>query len=318
MKIAVKLLINAKIDGDHVLKIKGGFPTLEVLQTEDPNEAARLVNETEILVTWWNNFQAGFLESPKLRWIHTLSAGIDGFLFPPIVEGEVLLTNSRGIHGIPISEHVFAMMLAFSRGLHQYCKQQAQKKWQRVGLSELRAKTLGIIGLGSIGREIARLGTAFGMRILAAKRTPGPPPEDVSRVVGLEGLEMVLRESDYLVLAVPLTEETRGLIGAKQLALMKPTAYLVNIARGEVLHQNDLLAALQKKTIAGAALDVFETEPLPADSPLWQLDNCLITPHCAALSPQYMTRATDLFCRNLDAYLQGEPMPTLVDPRRGY
>lgn len=314
----MKILINAKMDQEQVVKIQSGFPAAEVVQTDNPQEAGKLAKEAEILITWWSNFQPVFLDSPKLRWVHTLSAGVDGFLLPPILEGRVLLTNSRGIHGIPISEHAFAMMLAFSRGLNQYGRHQALSKWQRVKLTELRAKTLGIVGLGSIGREIARLGTAFGMRVLAVKRNPGPPPEDVNRVVGLEGLEMVLRESDYLVIAVPLTAETRCLIGARELELMKTTAILINIARGEVVDETELAAALKQGLIAGAGLDVFETEPLSSDSPLWQLDNCIITPHCAALSPQYMTRATDLFCRNLEAFIKGEPMLTLVDPNRGY
>ena len=128
----------------------------------------------------------------------------------------------------------------------------------------------------------------------------------------------MLKESDFLVLTVPLTPETRGLIGAKELALMKPTAILVNVARGETVDEAALAEALKNGVIAGAGLDVFATEPLPADSPLWQLDNCIITPHCAAQSPQYMSRATDLFCRNLDAYIKGEALPTLVNPQRGY
>lgn len=313
----MKLFINAKIAQEHIDKIQSGFPCLEVQQTDNP-EAADLAKDAEIIVTWWSNFQPALIDSPRLRWVHTLSAGIDGFLLPPVLEGKVLLTNSRGIHGIPISEHVFAMMLSFSRGLNQFRKHQDEKKWTRVKLSELRGKTLGIVGMGSIGSEIARLGTAFGMRVLGVKRSPGPPPEDVNRVVGLEGLEMVLKESDYLVIALPLTAETKGLIGARQLELMKPDAFLINIARGEIVDERALAAVLKKGVIAGAGLDVFETEPLPADSPLWQLDNCIITPHCAALSPQYMTRATDLFCRNLDAFLKGEPMPTLVDSKRGY
>lgn len=314
----MKILINSKISQEHVEKIQSGFPAVEVVQTANPQEAEKIVWDADVIVSWWSNFQPAFLDSPKLRWVHALSAGVDGFLLPQILEGKVLLTNSRGIHGIPISEHVFALMLAFSRGLNHFARHQAQKKWQRVTLTELRGKTLGIVGMGSIGSEIARLGAAFGMRVMAVKRSPGPAPEGVNRVVGTEGMEMVLKESDYLVLAVPLTPETRGMIGAAQLEQMKPTAVLINIARGEVVQEEQLVAALQQGVIAGAGLDVFETEPLPADSPLWQLENCIITPHCAALSPQYMTRAIDLFCRNLDAFLQGEPMPTLVDPGRGY
>lgn len=314
----MKVLLNAKLAEEHVAKIRGGFPRLTIVQTEDPQEAKRQVMESDVLVTWWDNFQQEYLFSPKLRWLHALSAGVDGFLLPPILEGKILLTNSRGIHGLPISEHVFALMLAFSRGLNQLVRQQTQNKWGKVKVTELRAKTLGIIGLGSIGQEIARLGAAFGMRVLAVRRNPAAPSEDVKRVVGLEGLEMVLRESDYLVLAVPLTAETNGLIGIEELRQMKPSAIIINIARGEVLRQGDLVTALKTGVIAGAGLDVFETEPLPADSPLWQLKNCIITPHCAALSPQYLARATDLFCRNLDAFIKGEPMPTLVDPNKGY
>ncbi|MGI6366557.1 MAG: D-2-hydroxyacid dehydrogenase [Bacillota bacterium] len=315
----MRILVNAKVDRKHLDKIQAGFPKVEVLQTADSQEALALVQEAEVLLTWWSNFDEKFLESPSLRWVHALSAGVDGFLLSPIVEGKIILSNSSGIHGIPISEHVFAMMLSFSRGLHRFGKYQAQNLWRRdLHLTELRGKTLGIVGLGQIGQEIARLGNAFGMRVLAVKRNPGQPLEGVNRVVSMEGLEMVLKESDYLVLTVPLTPETKGFIGARQLELMKPSAILINVARGEVVDQDDLIAALQQGVIAGAGLDVFETEPLDSESPLWQLENCIITPHCAALSPQYMTRATDLFCRNLDAYLRGEPLPTQVDPKRGY
>lgn len=315
----MRILVNAKVDRKHLDKIQAGFPKVEVLQTADSQEALALVQEAEVLLTWWSNFDEKFLESPSLRWVHALSAGVDGFLLSPIVEGKIILSNSSGIHGIPISEHVFAMMLSFSRGLHRFGKYQAQNLWRRdLHLAELRGKTLGIVGLGQIGQEIARLGNAFGMRVLAVKRNPGQPLEGVNRVVSMEGLEMVLKESDYLVLTVPLTPETKGFIGARQLELMKPSAILINVARGEVVDQDDLIAALQQGVIAGAGLDVFETEPLDSESPLWQLENCIITPHCAALSPQYMTRATDLFCRNLDAYLRGEPLPTQVDPKRGY
>lgn len=315
----MKILINSKISQEHLDKIQAGFPKVEVLNATDPQGSLSLVQEAEVLVTWWSNFSEEYLQSPSLRWVHALSAGVDGFMLPPIVEGRIILSNSSGIHGLPISEHVFAMMLSFSRGLHRFGKSQGQNRWQRhVHLSELRGKTLGVVGLGKIGQEIARLGNAFGMRVLAVKRNPGQPPEHVNRVVSMEGMEMVLKESDYLVLTVPLTPDTEGLVGAKQLELMKPTAILINVARGEVVDEDALITALQQGTIAGAGLDVFETEPLDSQSPLWQLDNCIITPHCAALSPQYMTRAIDLFCRNLEAYLQEEALPTQVDPRRGY
>ena len=315
----MKILINAKLAPDHIAKIQTGFPDAQILQTQgEPQKAAALINEAEVLISWWSNFRPEFLNSPSLRWIHALSAGVDGFLHPPVLEGKVLLTNSSGIHGFPMAEHTFAMMLSFSRGLYMFRGYQQDNRWQRdVPLSELRGKTLGVVGLGSIGKEIARLGTAFGMRVLGVKRNPGSAPDGV-RVVSLEGMEMVLKESDYLVLTVPLTPETHGLIGAKQLETMKSSAVIINMARGEILDESALVAALRDGKIAGAGLDVFIEEPLPQESPLWQLENCIITPHCAALSPQYMARATDLFCRNLDAYLKGEELPTQVDPKRGY
>lgn len=315
----MKILVNSEISQEHLDKIKTGFPNVELLHASDSQHALALAGDAEVIITWWSNFNKEFMNSQSLHWIHALSAGVDGFLLPPIVEGKILLSNSSGIHGIPISEHVFAMMLAFSRGLYRFGKHQAQNLWQRgVPLTELRGKTLGIVGLGNIGLEIARLGNALGMRVIAVKRSPGQPPVNVNRVVGMEGMEMVLKESDYLVLTVPLTPETNRLIGREQLEIMKPTSILINVARGEVVDEIALAEALHKGTIAGAGLDVFTIEPLASESPFWQLENCIITPHCAALSPQYMARATDLFCRNLDAYMRGEILPSQVDPGRGY
>lgn len=315
----MRILVNAELNREYLGKIEAGFPAVEVVQTVDRSQAKELVQQAEVLVIWQHFLQPELLDSPTLRWVHVLSAGVEELLLPPIKQGRMLLSNSRGIHGIPISEHVFGLMLSFSRQLHKYGKNQTAGKWQREPTTELRAKTLGVVGLGSIGREIARLGAAFGMRVLAVRRGPGgPQPEHVDRVLSMEGLDMVLRESDYLVLSVPLTPETKGLIGAKQLELMKPTAVLINIARGDIVDETALTAALESGVIAGAGLDVFQTEPLPPGSPLWRLANCIITPHSAALSPQYLARATDLFCRNLEAYLKGQPLPTLVDPTRGY
>jgi phosphoglycerate dehydrogenase-like enzyme len=318
--IPLKILINTKVSPDHIAKIQTGFPKAEIILTDgDHQQAAAKIAKAEVLITWWSNFLPEFLNSPALRWIHALSAGVDGFLHPPVLEGRVLLTNSSGIHGIPMAEYTFGVMLSFSRGLYKFCLAQKESRWDRnVSLSELRGKTLGVVGLGSIGQEIARLGTAFGMRVLGVKRNPGSPPEGVNRVVTLEGLELVLKESDFMVLTVPLTPETHGMIGAKQLAVMKPSAILINVARGEIVDESALATALKEHKIAGAGLDVFEEEPLPQSSPLWQLENCIITPHCSAMSPNYMARATDLFCRNLDAYIKGEKLPTQVDPRRGY
>lgn len=315
----MKILLNAKLQPEHLQKIQAGFPDAQLVMAATPKEAEAQLAGAEVLVSWWSNFNPTLASHPDLRWIHTLTAGIDGFLLPRVLEGQVLLSNSRGIHGIPMAEHVFAMMLSFSRRLRDYSLQQQQAVWERgPSPGELYGKTLGIVGLGSIGSELARRASAFGMRVVAVKKNPSHPLEGVTRVMGLAGLDMLLRESDFVALILPLTPETQGLIGQRELALMKSDAVLINVARGEVVEETALVQALQEGTIAGAALDVFEQEPLPQDSPLWVLPNCLVTPHVAAASPMYLNRALDLFCRNLEAYRQGRPLPTQVDPGRGY
>jgi len=315
----MKILINAKLQPEQRQKIQAGFPGAQLVMAAAPTEAEAQLDGAEVLVSWWSNFNPTLASHPDLRWIHTLTAGIDGFLLPRVLEGEVLLSNSRGIHGIPMAEHVFAMMLSFSRRIKAYSLQQEQAVWERgPSPGELYGKTMGIVGLGSIGSELARRASVFGMRVVAVKRNPGHPSEGVTRVMGLAGLDMLLKESDFVVLMVPLTSETQGLIGQRELALMKPDAVLINVARGEVVDERALEQALTQRIIAGAALDVFEQEPLNQNSPLWGLPNCLITPHVAAMSPMYLDRALDLFCRNLEAYGQGKPLPTQVDPGRGY
>lgn len=314
----MEVLFNTKISDEHLERVRAGFPDLTVHRAESIDEAEALIANCEVLVTWWSNFVPDLLQAPKLKWVHSLAAGVDGFFLPPIKSGEVLLTNSSGIHGLPMAEHVMAIMLAFSRGIFRYARQQKERRWERLRLSELNGKTLGVIGMGSIGQEIAQHGAAFGMRVLGVKRNPGQQYPGVDRMVSMEGLDMVLKESDYVVLSVPLTPETDKMIGRRELELMKPDSILINVARGEVIDEAALIEALRENIIGGAGLDVFETEPLPESSPLWELENCLITPHCAALSPQYMARAVDLFCRNLEAYRNGQPMPNLVDPVRGY
>lgn len=315
----MKILINAKLQPEHLQKIQAGFPDAQLVMAATPKEAEAQLAGAEVLVSWWSNFNPALVSHPDLRWIHTLTAGIDGFLLPRVLEGDVLLSNSRGIHGIPMAEHVFAMMLSFSRRLRDYSLQQQHSVWEKgPSPGELYGKTLGIVGLGSIGSELARRASAFGMRVVAVKKNPGHPPEGVTRVMGLGGLDMLLKESDFVALILPLTPETHGLIGQRELALMKSDAVLINVARGEVVEETALVQALQEGSIAGAALDVFEQEPLDQDSPLWALPNCLVTPHVAAASPMYLNRALDLFCRNLEAYRQGRPLPTQVDPGRGY
>ncbi|MBQ5832031.1 MAG: D-2-hydroxyacid dehydrogenase, partial [Selenomonadales bacterium] len=226
-------------------------------------------------------------------------------------------TNVRGIHGIPMSEHVFGMMLAFSRSIAGFARQQQDAVWKRLSLTELYNKTLCIVGLGSIGREIAKRAKAFNMRIVATKQTMTQelfvdelcPPSELDRLLG---------EADYVVLTVPETPDTVGLFSYERICRMKESAVLINVARGTVVSAEGLAQALTEKKIAGAALDVFVSEPLSESSPLWKMDNVLITPHCAAVSPLYLDRAMQCFCENLSLYMNNKAMMNVIDKERGY
>lgn len=276
------------------------------------------IAETDILLTWgWLDIQALYAKGARLRWIHSLSAGVESLIFPALQTDQTLLTNSKGIHSIPVSEHVLALLLAFSRGLPQAIRQQDQQIWHRMPLDELHAKTLGILGLGSIGREIAKKGKALGMQVLATKREQTqelfvdhlfPPTELLS----------MLPQCDYVVAALPLLPETKHMLRREHFQSMKSTACFVNIARGNILVEADLVAALENRELRCAGLDVFEHEPLPASSPFWNMKNVIITPHCAALSPYYMDRAINLFADNFARYLGGQRLFNLIDKAKGY
>ncbi|MCX7779760.1 MAG: D-2-hydroxyacid dehydrogenase [Negativicutes bacterium] len=282
------------------------------------DEAGQYIADADILVAWgWMDIRPLFLRAAKLKWLHALSAGVETLIFPEMQNSGIILTNSRGIHGIPISEHIFAMMLTFTRGLHLLLKQQAAKKWRRVPTDELHEKTLGIIGLGSIGREIAKKAKGLGMNVVATKRAV-TTELFVDKLYPADQLHEMLPLCDFVVVALPLTEDTKGYFRLEHFQAMKPTAYFFNIARGAVVNEPDLITALEQGLIAGAGLDVFENEPLPEESPLWERENVIITPHLAALSPYYLDRAIKLFADNLARYVNGREMLNIIDKHKGY
>jgi len=233
----------------------------------------------------------------------------------------VILTNASGVHPIPIAEHTFALILAITRGLIKSFEGKRRKEWlhNEVFIDELYGKTIGIIGYGRIGQGIARLAKGFGMRVIGLKRDPGKEVEVKPDVLlGKDSLDILLKESDVVVIIVPLTKETYHMIGERELRLMKPTSILINVARGKVVDESALIKALKEKWIFSAGLDVFETEPLPPESELWGLDNVVITPHIAGLNPHYTDRLLDIFIRNLQAYPDISKMINVVDKRLGY
>ncbi|WP_134671305.1 D-2-hydroxyacid dehydrogenase [Halorussus marinus] len=242
----------------------------------------------------------------RLRWVQSLSAGVDHFDADALESRDVALTNASGVHAEPIGEQVLGYMLVFERNIHKGIAQQHRGVWESYGGRELRDETVGIVGVGAIGARVAELASAFGMEVLGTKRTPETAPEAVDEAFGPDGLFEVLSRSDYVVVACPLTDQTRGLLGEEAFRTMPSTGVVVNVARGEIVDQDALTAALQQGRIRGAALDVFDEEPLPADSPLWDLSNAVLTPHMAGSTPHYWERCADLFADNYERYVAGD------------
>jgi phosphoglycerate dehydrogenase-like enzyme len=256
----------------------------------------------------------------RLEWIHSFSAGVDRVATPAVRSRGLTVTNARGVFSRPIGEYVVMMSLAISRSLPQLLELQQERTWQPLRGTELGSKTIGIVGFGSIGSEIARLLAPFGSRILATRRRPERGADDQPNVelLGLDQLDELLRQSDIVVIAAPLTDETAGMIGAAQLQEMPEHAWLINIARGRLIDELALRRALDAGWIGGAVLDVFNEEPLPSDSPLYDTPNLILTPHTSWSSDRVVDRSIDLFVANLRRFAAGEPLENVVDLEAGY
>lgn len=258
----------------------------------------------------------------RLRWFQQWGAGADWLRrYPAFAQSEVILTNVSGVHAIPISEHIFALLLALARRLPEAWQAQRAHDWHRQTMGEvfeLAGKTMVLVGVGDIGERTAQIASAMEMHVIGVRRNPDRPASGVDRIVGPAQLHKVLPEADFLVLTVPLTPETEHLIGEAELRLLKPSCILINIGRGRTVDQAALIRALQEERIGGAGLDVFDPEPLPANSPLWDLPNVLITAHYAGRTPAYDTRALEIFLDNLARYMNGQPLRNVVDKRLGY
>jgi phosphoglycerate dehydrogenase-like enzyme len=256
---------------------------------------------------------------PKLRWVHTFSAGVDRHVPEMARYDRVLLTNNTGAYDVPISEHVIAMIFAAAKRVPEHLAAQARHEWQReMPHAEVRGATLVILGMGSIGSELARLAGAVGMRVIGVRRDASRPAPGAERIVPPARFVEVAREADYLAVTAALTPQTRGMVSAEVLRALKPTAWVINIARGPIVDEAALATALQEKRIGGAALDVFETEPLPAESPLWSLDNAILTPHVSNSSPRVRERSLALVAENVRRFKAGEPLLNVVDRAVGY
>lgn len=260
-----------------------------------------------------------FARAPKLKWIHIASAGVEELLTPEFLKSKVTLTNVSGIHATPIGEFVMEMMLMFVKKAPLCFEMKQAREWHRLIPSVLRNKTVSIIGLGSIGQEVARLSKAFGMKVIASRRSIKKGcSRNVDILYSAAQLPELLTESDFVVLCLPLTPETNKLIGFRELHMMKPTAYLINIGRGSIIDETALIQALEEKLIAGAGLDVFAVEPLPKDSKLWELPNVIFSPHISGEMEDYFAQSTELFCKNLQRYIEGKRLSNIVSKQKGY
>lgn len=295
-------------------------PGARITVARDREAALAAAPETEIVLGVVS--RSLFAAMPKLRWVHAIAAGVDFLLFPEMRESSVILTGEKGLVGGHLADHAFALLLALTRRLAQAVRLGPGSWQQRMEMRreelELEGLVMGIVGFGGTGRAIARRARAFGMRCRAVDRDPVPAGEGVERVGSLDELPALLGESDVVALGCPLTEETRRLFDASTFARMKPGAYLINVTRGEIIDGEALVEALREERLAGAGLDVTPEEPLPADHPLWQLPNVVITPHTAGASQHRAPRNLDRFCQNLRRLRSGEPLLGQIDKQLGY
>jgi phosphoglycerate dehydrogenase-like enzyme len=302
--------------------LKQAYPDIEFVHCADQKALPAAIADAEVYMGHVN--RDVFLAARKLKWIQSPSTGVNYYLaVPELRDGDVILTGARGTHAACVAESALGMILAFTRGIRQSIQLQPQHKWAmreiRSQLIELTDLTLGIIAFGSIGQALAKRAKAFDMRVIVADKYPGHKPAFVDELWGLDRLNDLLAESDIVVVAAPWTPEAQGMIGAAQIACMKPSAMLVGISRGGIIDQKALAEALRAKKIACAALDVFEPEPLPADSELWDIENLLITAHIAGGTQYEGKYLLEIFTENLGKYLRGEfPLRNQVDKQKGY
>lgn len=304
---------------NHVNQIKKAAPTAQVTLTNNAQKSLKTLQRADIVLRTYG-YPIDYKKATSLKWVHSASAGVSDVI-EDLKGIDVLLTNSSGVAPLPISEWVAGVCLMFTKRLHITMRNQITKKrWMRdnreVGGSELATTTCGIVGYGRIGGQIGKLTKALGMNVVALVHDKKIMDKTISRTY--KRLDELLKASDFVINCLPLTPATKGFFSLQSFKQMKKTAYFINIGRGPTVVEKDLIYALKNRIIAGAGLDVTEVEPLPDSSPLWNLENVILTPHVSSWTPKYTDRVIDIFCENLKAYTEDKAMPNLVDKQRGY
>lgn len=306
-------------------RLRSDFPQFEINQLNSREGVKNEIGESEIMFSDAVSPDQ-FDRAKNLRWIHSSAAAVHQFMFPALIESEVILTNAREVHGPGVAEHVMALILSIAKRIPESVRFQQNHTWGQDNLwsggrcpLDVAGATLGLVGFGSIGRNVARHAHSMGMKVIVVREHPESTPQEfVNEELASSQLNLMLAKADYIVLSPPLTSKTRGMIGIEQFKQMKPTAYLINVGRGPLIDEAALIDALRARRIGGAALDVFDKEPLPPDSPLWDLDNLLITPHTAGMADNLWERHYALFSENMRRYLSGRSLLGLVDKQSGY
>lgn len=308
----MRLLAIAPPSFEPLEALRREAPEIEIVASEDPQKLHAEARGAEVvllaprhgrlLTDLWHDLS-------DTKWIHALGAGVEALPFDLLRRSEIIVTNSRGLYADALGEFAIAGMLWFAKDLRQLVRNQAARRWERLNVDRLEGKTAGIIGYGGIGQAVGRRATALGMRVVSVRR---------QQEFGDATIDDVIAEADYLVLSAPLTPSTFHLLDRKRIAAMRPEAVLINVSRGQIVDEAALAEALQAKRIRGAALDVFETEPLPAESPLWALENVLLSPHTADHTSDSHQRAMTFFIENLRRYQRGESLENVVDKEQGY
>jgi phosphoglycerate dehydrogenase-like enzyme len=322
-----KLLVVCPPDHYVLRNLKDLHDSAEIYVGNDTEALAQHAPKAEIilysgLTGKTVDFPEVWKHAPNVKWVHSLSAGVEKLLFPALIESPVPLTNAKGVFKRSLAEFAVLGMLYFYKRVPQIIENQRAHKWDDFRVDWLPGKVMGVIGYGEIGRECAILAKALGVKIYAARRKPALSEQDpiLDRIYSSDQIKDFLHELDVLLMAAPLTPETRHMISDDAFAAMKPSALVINVGRGPVIDEAALIRALQSKKIAAAALDVFETEPLPASSPLWDMENVLISPHCTDKTgdPDWLDLAMQPFLENFWHFVKGEPLINVVDKKAGY
>lgn len=326
--IALTPILSARYREEDLARIRAAAPGARLVDVSLEGLSDSALDDVEVLLRGplpTATFDRLLARCPNLRWVHSATAGVERVLTPDAAARGLLITNARGVFSEPIAEYTLMMILAVVRRLPELLELQGERTWQPLPARELRQVTIGVVGLGSIGRTVARLALAFGARVIATRKEPDvrrdisePVPEGIDRILSHEQLPELLAESDFVVLALPLTAETDKLMNGPRLSQMKPGAWLINVARGRLVDQRALLRALRSGPLAGAVLDTIWEEPLPPSSPLWDAPGLIITPHTSWSSGRVLDRSIDLFCENLVRFRNGHELLNLVDPEAGY